>query len=120
MILPFSQAPMYRKPDDDKDICVNTLENADFIIPPGKYPIQRTFSPKFKKLLPLIEEVPDRDGIRIHQGAIPEHSTGCVLVDRDAQFDIDILFNRLEKFYSNEETFICITDDFGADGCDRL
>ena len=37
----------------------STLENADFIIPAGVYPVERTWSPKFKKLLPLIDNVPD-------------------------------------------------------------
>ncbi len=58
-----------------------TLENADFIIPAGIYPLDLTWSPKFKKLLPLVQDVPDREGIRIHMGTKPEHSTGCILVD---------------------------------------
>ena len=58
-----------------------TLENADFLIPAGIYPLDLTWSPKFKKLLPLVQDVPDREGIRIHMGTKPEHSTGCILVD---------------------------------------
>ena len=40
-----------------------TLENADFISPAGTYPVESTWSPRFKKFLPLIKDVPDRDGI---------------------------------------------------------
>jgi len=74
-----------------------TLENADFIIPAGRYRVSLTWSPKFKKLLPLIEDVPNREGIRIHAGTIPEHSTGCVLTTPGAMSCLRVLFNRVEK-----------------------
>ena len=67
MLLPFTQYPCsYR---EEQDITISTLENADFIIPAGTYPLKRTYSYKFKKLLPLVDEVPDRSGIRILKGA---------------------------------------------------
>ena len=112
IVIPFDQRQIYAT---DKAVTIQTLENADFIIPAGTYPLRRTYSPKFKKLLPLIDEVPDREGIRIHRGSIPEHSTGCVLVDMYGQACLDALFNRLNKFYDNEEITICIVDDLGAD-----
>ena len=59
---------------------IATLENADYIIPVGTYPVSATFSPRFKRMLPLIGNVPGRSGIRIHRGTKPEHSKGCVLV----------------------------------------
>ncbi len=59
---------------------IATLENADYIIPEGNYPVSVTFSPRFKRMLPLIGNVPERSGIRIHRGTKPEHSKGCVLV----------------------------------------
>ena len=60
---------------------IATLENADYIIPVGTYPVSVTFSPRFKRMLPLIGNVPGRSGIRIHRGTKPEHSKGCVLVN---------------------------------------
>ena len=63
----------------ERDIA--TLENADYIIPEGNYPVSVTFSPRFKRMLPLIGNVPGRSGIRIHRGTKPEHSKGCVLVN---------------------------------------
>ena len=36
-----------------------TLENADYIIPPGIYPVERTWSPRLKKALPEILDVPE-------------------------------------------------------------
>ena len=59
---------------------IATLENADYIIPVGTYPISVTFSPRFKRMLPIIGNVPGRSGIRFHRGTKPEHSKGCILV----------------------------------------
>ena len=59
---------------------IATLENADYIIPEGNYPVSVTFSPRFKRILPLIGNVPGHSGIRIHRGTKPEHSKGCILV----------------------------------------
>ena len=73
-----------------------SLENADFIIPAGTYPVECTWSPRFKKFLPLIKDVPERDGIRIHKGTIPEHSKGCILLDLAGMSNITVLFNQLK------------------------
>ncbi len=97
-------------PIGERSFTYPTLENADFIIPAGTYPLNRTWSPKFKKLLPIIEDVPERDGIRIHMGTKPEHSTGCVLVNAMAQSNLDIMFNYIKKYHDNEEVSIRIID----------
>ena len=60
-------------------IC-DTLENADHLIPALIYKVQISQSPKFRRLLPLLEQVPGRSGIRFHRGTKPEHSKGCILV----------------------------------------
>ena len=82
----------------DKQLNYPSLENADYIIPAGKYPVSLTWSPKFKKLMPLIGNVPEREGIRIHMGTIPEHSTGCILTNAAAMYNLTILFNRVDKY----------------------
>ena len=101
-------------PIGEKSFSYPTIENADFIIPAGNYPLERTWSPKFKKLLPIIEEVPEREGIRIHTGTKPEHSTGCVLVTPMAAANLNIMFNYIEKNTENEETCIEIIDSYSA------
>ncbi len=58
----------------------DTLENADYLIPALVYGVGVTMSPKFKRLLPVLRQVPGREGIRIHRGTRPEHSKGCILV----------------------------------------
>ena len=85
----------------DKDtLQVATLENADFLIPAGKYPLKMTFSPRFNKLMPEICDVPGRSGIRIHKGTIPEHSKGCVLVT-----DFALSYNKffIDKFMTEHD-----------------
>ena len=101
-------------PIGERSFSYPTIENADFIIPAGTYPLNRTWSPKFKKLLPIIEEVPEREGIRIHTGTKPEHSTGCVLVSPMAAANLDIMFNYIEKNTEDENVQIEITDDYSA------
>ena len=49
-------------------------------IPFGKYDVDLTFSPKFKKIMPEVKAVLHFTGIRIHSGNNPEHTHGCILV----------------------------------------
>ena len=61
----------------------NTLERKGYEILALCYRVAVTMSPKFKRLLPIVQNVPQRSGIRFHRGSKPEHSTGCVLVLAD-------------------------------------
>ena len=87
-----------------------TLENADFLIPAGTYPVERTWSPKFRKFLPLVS-VPDREGIRIHRGSLPEHSKGCILTDIRGMANLDVFFNQIDQL-DNETVQIEICDAY--------
>jgi hypothetical protein len=49
-------------------------------IPYGTYEIKVTYSPKFKRMLTEILNVPDFLGIRVHNGASHTGSAGCPLV----------------------------------------
>ena len=60
-----------------------TLERVGYQIPALCYHVAVTMSPKFKRLLPIVQNVPQRSGIRFHRGSKPEHSTGCILVVAD-------------------------------------
>ena len=64
----------------------STLENANKMIPAMVYPVAVTISPRFGKLLPLVRNVPGRTGIRMHGGIKPEHSQGCILLNRKAEY----------------------------------
>jgi len=48
-------------------------------IPCGTYELIVSYSNKFKKHLPLLLNVPDYKGIRIHPGNSPSDTSGCLL-----------------------------------------
>ena len=58
----------------------DTLERKDVQIPALWYTVAVTQSPRFKRLLPIVERVPGRSGIRFHVGTKPQHSAGCILL----------------------------------------
>ena len=88
---------------------IATLENADYIIPVGTYPVLVTFSPHFKRMLPIIGNVPGRSGIRIHRGTKPEHSKGCILVSAANEQQITTDWLALQA--SNEPIKITIKNE---------
>jgi hypothetical protein len=49
-------------------------------IPPGSYNVSLTWSNRFKRVLPLIENVPNFSGIRIHAGNTAADTEGCPLI----------------------------------------
>ena len=88
---------------------IATLENDDYIIPCGTYPIAVTWSPKFKRMLPLLLNVPGRSGIRVHRGTKPEHSRGCILVSAANEQELTAKWLALQA--SNEPIKIKIENE---------
>ena len=108
----------------------NTLERVGYQIPALCYHVAVTMSPKFKRLLPIVRNVPQtppnlpfrgeeihtkdelpplkegqgrvRTGIRIHRGSKPEHSTGCILVVADNMTPPNLPF-RGEEIHTKDE-----------------
>ncbi len=72
---------------DEKFFC-HTLEDpvreekiaGKTAIPEGIYNVVVNHSPKFKRDLPLLLDVPDFEGIRIHRGNTAKDTSGCILV----------------------------------------
>jgi len=52
---------------------------AQTAIPTGKYQIVMTYSSKFKKVMPLLLNVPGFAGIRIHSGNTADDTEGCII-----------------------------------------
>lgn len=71
----------------DKFLCY-TLEDTvrdekiygETAIPYGTYKVIVNVSNRFKQLMPLLLDVPDFKGIRLHAGNLPGDTNGCVLV----------------------------------------
>lgn len=69
--------------DVDKNGIFNNGEKKVYgktCIPFGTYKVILSMSSRFKKILPLLLNVPQFDGIRIHSGNTDEDSSGCILV----------------------------------------
>lgn len=49
-------------------------------IPAGRYAVTITKSLRFGRMLPLVQDVPGFDGIRIHPGNTKADTSGCILV----------------------------------------
>ena len=49
-------------------------------IPQGRYKVILSLSNRFKRVLPLLVNVPNFEGIRIHPGNTSEDTEGCILL----------------------------------------
>ena len=52
-------------------------------IPTGHYVINITYSPKYKRMIPLLLDVKGFSGIRIHSGNSSKDTEGCLLVGKN-------------------------------------
>lgn len=81
-------------------------------IPVGIYKVLITYSPKYKKNMPLINNVPAFSGIRIHSGNSAKDTEGCILVGKntvvgrltESRNTYNALFKRLQQKGSNDIT----------------
>ena len=81
-------------------------------IPTGIYTVLLTYSPKYKKIMPLINNVKGYSGIRIHSGNSSKDTEGCLLVGKntvvgrltDSRNTFNALFKRLQQKGSNKIT----------------
>lgn len=107
---------------NDKHLC-DTLEDrvrpegekvyGKTAIPEGTYEVKLTHSPRFKKILPEILNVPNFSGIRIHTGNSSKDTEGCIIVGTwdgekedwvgSSKIAFDKLMSLLEKATNNKE-----------------
>lgn len=70
---------------EDKDRYLETGTQKVFgetAIPRGTYNVVLSFSNRFQKYLPELQNVPQFAGIRMHTGNKPEDTEGCLLVGK--------------------------------------
>jgi hypothetical protein len=78
-------------------------------IPAGRYQVVITESARFNRPLPLLLDVPDFEGVRIHPGNCAADTAGCILVGSTRGPDrvnrsraaFDPLFARLQQAVAN-------------------
>lgn len=85
-------------------------------IPSGVYQVEITYSPKFRKNMPLVKDVKGFSGIRIHSGNTDKDTEGCILVGKntkvgmvtDSRKTYNALFSKLSNPKKGEITLhIC-------------
>ena len=88
---------------------------AETAIPFGAYKVEVTMSPRFKRYLPLLLDVPHFTGIRIHAGNSAGDSSGCILVGlnkvkgglvRSREYEDKLVNLLLESQKKGEKIFI--------------
>lgn len=83
-------------------------------IPAGTYEVVINFSQRFQRQLPLLLNVPNFDGVRIHAGNTDADTEGRLLVGKTKSADFigssraafDVLFAKVEKAAAREKVFI--------------
>jgi hypothetical protein len=91
----------YTLEDIERDVKIKS----ETAISKGTYKVIVTMSNRFKRLLPLLMNVPDFQGVRIHAGNTNHDTEGCILVGQTRSNDFigksrkafDNLFKKMQK-----------------------
>src|SRR5690242_7467693 len=83
-------------------------------IPAEQYEVTINFSHRFGRPLPLLLNVPDFEGVRIHPGNTDADTEGCILVGDtkkpnfvgDSRLSFERLFGKLKTASATEKIFI--------------
>jgi hypothetical protein len=83
-------------------------------IPAGRYEVIINYSQRFNRQLPLLMNVPDFEGVRIHPGNTAADTEGCILVGQtkgegfvgQSRLAFEQLFNKLQAASVTGKIFI--------------
>ena len=95
-----------------------TLENLELSIPCGTYNLNFYQSPHFSFIVPLLQDVPNRDHIEIHPGNTAKDFHGCIGVGQEK--DTNAIYHSLAAFQplmdqiqNQSDLSISIVEDYG-------
>jgi GH24 family phage-related lysozyme (muramidase) len=88
-------------------------------IPSGNFEVVVTWSNRFKRPLPLLMNVPNYEGVRIHTGNKDEDTEGCLLVGKTKQRDFvggskdafSELLPKIQEALQREKVFLDIVQE---------
>lgn len=85
-------------------------------IPEGTYEIVLSYSERFKTYLPLLLDVPNFEGVRIHTGNTPADTEGCLILGMkrmedavgESRIAMKAFMEKLEPLVKKEKVYIKI------------
>lgn len=87
----------YTLEDKEREVKIKS----ETAIPKGTYIVGITLSNRFKRMLPILIDVPNFEGVRIHSGNTNHDTEGCILVGTTRSKDFignsRVAFSRLFK-----------------------
>lgn len=85
-----------------------TLENTKLIIPEGNYKIKLYESPRNKRIVPLLLDVPNKTMIEVHIANYPYELKGCIAVGNSKSssqlINSKVAFDNLMKLFSTDSS----------------
>lgn len=86
---------------------VSRKKYGETAIPYGTYKVKITYSPKYKRMMPLLLGVKGYSGIRIHSGNTAKDTLGCIIVGENKKkgmvINSRITYNRLFELMKDEK-----------------